>query len=185
VRFFGAVLVGGSGTRMGRDKATLEVAGRPLATVAARALRDAGALEVALVGGDRATRAGLGAATLPDAWPGTGPLGGIVGALGWAGRGIVVVLACDLPFASPDAVRAVVGALAAEPRCSVAVAVLDGRREYLHAAWRADAAPVLADALVRGERAVRRAAAPLGTREVHDLERAWLTDADRPEDLPG
>ena len=49
--FTGAVLTGGSSSRMGTDKALLEVAGRPLATYGRDALRGAGAAAGAGGGG--------------------------------------------------------------------------------------------------------------------------------------
>jgi molybdopterin-guanine dinucleotide biosynthesis protein A len=169
---------------MGTDKAFVDVGGRPLVTVVAGALREAGAAEVLAVGGDEARLAALGLRAVPDDHPGEGPLGGIVTALRRAQAGIVVVLACDLPWASAAAVRAVVRAVEG---ADVAVAAGEGGRpEPLHAAWRRAAClPALEAAFAAGERAPARALAALVVRRVAVPDAGSLRDADRPEDVPG
>ena len=103
--FTGAVLTGGRSTRMGTDKAFVEVDGRPMAGRVAAALRAAGAAEVLAVGGDLDRLPSLGFdRAVPDRHPGEGPLGGLLTALAAAGHDVVVVLACDVPAA-----RAAVG----------------------------------------------------------------------------
>ena len=80
-RVAGAVLVGGASRRMGVDKASLEVDGRPLAVTACSALLGAGISPVAVVGGASHPPLPPGVKWLPDRWPGEGPLGGILTAL--------------------------------------------------------------------------------------------------------
>ena len=79
--FDGAVLCGGASRRMGRDKATLVLDGRPLAVRVADELAAAGALRVEAVGGDAEALVRAGLVHRPDRWPGEGPLGGIVTSL--------------------------------------------------------------------------------------------------------
>jgi len=185
-RFAGAVLTGGSSRRMGADKALLSVEGRPLSSVAVDALTAAGAAVVVAVGGDEPELRSLGLRWVPDEEPGQGPLGGLLAALrALAPEPVVVVLACDLPRASSANVSAVVAAASEQAgRPSVAVPVADGRREWLHAAWTAEAVPVLEAAWEDGERAPRRAVDGLHVGEVAAPDPAALVDADRPEDLP-
>lgn len=177
----GAVLTGGASRRMGRDKATLPIAGGPMAERVVRALRDGGLDPVCCVGG-----AGLpGLELLADEGaPGRGPMGGVRTALAWAagaGAPIVVVLACDLPDAHADGVRAVVQALLAAPGSLVAVPVVDGRLEPLHAAWRVDAlARIPFD-----EPAVHRVIESLAHVEVPGLDPAWFRNINEPGDLQG
>ena len=82
---------------MGTDKALLVVDGRPLAVVAAEALRGAGATDVFAVGGDRAGLEAAGLRWVADRWPGEGPLGALVTALDASTADVVAVLACDRP----------------------------------------------------------------------------------------
>jgi molybdopterin-guanine dinucleotide biosynthesis protein A len=165
---------------MGRDKALIDVGGRPLVTIAADALAGAGASEVVVVGGAADEHAALGLRTVPDRWPGEGPLGGVITAIEAASADVVAVLACDLPKVAPDAVRAVV----AEVRDG-AVAVADGRDQWLLGAWRRTALPVLRAAFDGGERALWRAARTLDVARVALVDEAWATDVDSPDDLFG
>ena len=169
---------------MGRDKSLLVVDGQALAATAARALTRAGAAEVFCVGGDEAALVALGLAVVADRHPGEGPLGGLVTALSHAREDLVVVLSCDLPGASPQAVEAVVEALRSEPGSVLAVPVHDGHRQFLHGAYRRRSLPAWEAAFASGERSLRRPAARLSVVEVSGLDPAWLHDADAPQDLP-
>jgi molybdopterin-guanine dinucleotide biosynthesis protein A len=168
---------------MGRDKALIDVGGRPLARVAADALAGAGASAVVAVGGDLA---GLDAAGLPaiaDPRQGQGPLGGLLTALEWATAEVVVVLACDLPLVTAEAVTSVVAGLG---QADVAVPVVDGRRQHLLGAWRRETSlPVLGLAYDQGVRAIWRASATLRLTEVTLREERWAHDADETSALLG
>ena len=169
---------------MGRDKAFLEVGGRPLVQLAADALVAAGAAEVLVVGGDAPGLAALGLLVLPDEHPGEGPLGGLVTALGAAHHDVVVLLSCDLLAPSGEAVRAVIDALVAAPDAAWAAPVADGRRQLLHAAYRRAAASHWVAAFATGERSLQRPADGLPGVLVEGLDPAGLADADEPGDLP-
>lgn len=169
---------------MGRDKALLVVDGQALAATAAAALTEAGAAEVFCVGGDDEALGALGLTVVADRHPGEGPLGALVTALAHAGEELVMVLSCDLPDASPRAVQAVVEALGAAPGAALAVPVHEGRRQFLHAAYRRRSLPAWEAAFVSGERSLHRPATDLHAVEVEGLDPRWLHDADDPRDLP-
>jgi molybdopterin-guanine dinucleotide biosynthesis protein A len=190
--FAGAVLCGGASRRMGRDKALLEIEGQAMAVRVAGALVDAGADPVVAVGGNADALATLGLHGVADEHPGEGPLGGLVTALGASPEPVLFVAACDLTSPSASAIAATVDALAAalgdpgDPRDpSVAVPVVDGRRQWMHAAWRTAAEAPLRAAFEAGERAVH-AAVSVGRLRVVDLELPdpAVADADTPADLP-
>ncbi len=181
--FSGAVLCGGASRRMGRDKAMVEMGGRPLALGVAGALQEAGAGEVFAVGGDLRALADLGLEAIPDDQPGEGPLGGVLTALRHASEPVVVVLACDLAGAQPRAVRQTVAALAADPHLACAVPVVDARLQPLHGAWRRSARPELQAMFDRGERAMHRVIAGLATAEVNGIDPAALVDVDTAADI--
>jgi molybdopterin-guanine dinucleotide biosynthesis protein A len=168
---------------MGRNKALVEVGGRPLASEVARVLGEAGASEVFGVGGDLLALADVGLAAVSDDHPGEGPLGGLLTALRHASHPVVVVLACDLCAARPQAVRLVVAALDADQSLACAVPVANGRAEPLHGAWRRSARPALQAMFNRGERAMHRAVAELAVGEVQGIDSAALADVDTPADL--
>ena len=91
----GFVLAGGESTRMGSDKAFLQVGGEILLARALR-LADAVCAEVRIVG----SLAGLSgyAAVVGDIYRKRGPLGGIHAALTSSATDLNLVLAVDLPF---------------------------------------------------------------------------------------
>ncbi len=167
---------------MGRDKALLDAVGRPLVQVAVDALVDGGATEVLVVGGDAHAFAAAGLHTVVDRWPGEGPLNGVITALDRPGRDLVVILACDHPATVGRAVAAVAQALA-DTEADLAVPVVEGRRQWLHAGWRRSAAPALATAFEAGTRSLHRAARALRVVELPGGDPAWYADLDRPADV--
>jgi molybdopterin-guanine dinucleotide biosynthesis protein A len=145
----------------------------------ARALRAAGAREVVAVGGDEAGLLAEGIDRyLPDAHPGEGPVGGLLVALDTAAS-IVVVVACDMPDLSAEAVRALVVALASDASLAVAVA------DPLCAAWRpALATPTVQHAFAAGERVMTVAVGLVRNRTV-TVDPTALRNVNRPDDLAG
>ena len=180
----GAVLCGGASTRMGRDKALVELGGEPLVARVAGVLRTAGAHHVRCVGGDETRLRALGLDVVADEEAGSGPLGGIITALAHAERPAVVVLSCDLVSPDPSAVDEVVQALASgSGAADVAVPLVEGRRQWLHGAWRTGALERLRGAFATGERAIHRAAASLVVVDVDGIAPDAVRDADAPGDL--
>jgi molybdopterin-guanine dinucleotide biosynthesis protein A len=196
----GLILAGGQSTRMGTDKAFLELeaVGKPLVAVSRDALLGAGATSVRCVGGDGDRLRALDLEVLDDEHPGEGPLGGLLTGLRAAtgavrvrrGGGdapaedkIVVVLTCDLPAIDAATVTALVEALAADETADAAVPMLDGRRQILTAAYRVRVLGRLDEQFLAGERSVRRAVASLRVVELEDIDREALVDVDHPEDL--
>ena len=180
IAFAGAVLTGGRSSRMGRDKATIPVDGVPMAARVAEVLRRAGAEPVLAVGGDQAALEALGLTWVADRHPGEGPLGGILSAFAAArGHDLVAILATDLPDLEASVVRALVTGLGGH---DVAVAAAE-QAEPLCGVWRVvtcDA--VLTGAFEQGERAVRRAMAPLD-RVVVPVRAQHLRNVNHPDDL--
>ena len=181
LRFSGAVLAGGASTRMGTDKALIEIDGRPMAVIAAEALGEAGAAEVFFVGGDAPALEALSLRVVADHYPGAGPLGGVITALRSAAHDTVAVLSCDLLEPSGVGIAAMVGALGTG---HVAVPVVDGISQWHHTAWRRTALPHLEATFASGERSPKRAVAGLEVVQILDGNPCWYADADTPEDLP-
>ena len=205
----GAVLAGGTSTRMGADKAFIEIDGVPMVARAAAALTAAGVAAVLVVGGDEARLGELGLPAVPDRHRGEGPLGGVITALGaldavewldgaaleaveWldgAALEAVVTLPCDVIEPDAAAVRCVIDTLGdpagAAPEADLVVPLGSGVPQWMHAAWRRRCLSTLSEAFARGVRAPREAAQQLRTVEVEIPGAGWFKDADRPEDLPG
>ncbi len=89
----GFVLAGGRSSRMGTDKALVQLRGAPLIVRALGILRDAG-LDAAIAGA-RSDLSGY-APALDD--PGRGPLGGICAGLGSTPAKLAVFLSVDMPL---------------------------------------------------------------------------------------
>ena len=173
-----AVLAGGRSTRMGRDKATLPVAGEPLLVRLARLGTEAG-LPVLICGRTQpADWSGPPANFLCDAQPDDGPLRGLEAALTVADE--VLLLACDLPCFS----AAALAWLIAQPRGRLGTAVAGaGALQPLASIYTTACRPLLAAELTSGRRSPRNL---LGNDGFHraaipgDLLAAFA-DADDPE----
>ena len=139
-----------------------------------------------VTGGDVDRLVASGLQAIPDRWPGEGPLGGVIQAIEW-GQELavdhVMVLACDLPHASSETVRALVDRASGSPD-SILVPVVEGRPQWLHTCWSTRVLRVLQEAFVDGERAPHRALEGLSLLEVGGLEANSLADADWPSDVP-
>ena len=97
-----AVLAGGQSRRMGRDKALLPLGGQTLIERVLAAAHPLGYPRVII--GEPAAYTHLKLPVLPDRRPKLGPLGGLYTALD-ATAAPVLLLACDLPFLTPDFLR--------------------------------------------------------------------------------
>jgi molybdenum cofactor guanylyltransferase len=99
------ILAGGRSRRMGRDKAFLPLAGKPMLARVADAARPLVAC-VSVVADAGAEYGTFGVAVVPDARAGRcGPLAGIETALTHAETPYVLILACDLPLVSTEFLR--------------------------------------------------------------------------------
>ncbi len=92
----GFVLAGGQSSRMGRDKALLELDGVPLVVRAARVVESV-AGNATVIGHPEILRT-LQLRAIADDWPGAGPLGGIATALRASEAQWNLIVACDLPY---------------------------------------------------------------------------------------
>ncbi len=150
-----AVQAGGQSRRMGRDKALLPFDGRPL--IAHILARLSGLAEQVLITTNQPQAlAFLGVPCYADRHPGQGALGGLYTALYHATTPWVAVVACDMPFASPELFRRAWARLQASPQAAAAVPRTANGWEPFHGVYRRAAClPALASALQAGERQVQ------------------------------
>jgi molybdopterin-guanine dinucleotide biosynthesis protein A len=162
------VLAGGESRRMGRSKALLPVGPTTLIEwIVARLAPGMAELLVAA-----RSEAQLPPALRPhlvgDRHPGAGPLAGIEAGLVASRHEIVVAVACDMPWVTPELVARLVAATVGR---DAAVPRIEGRPEPVCAAYRRRAAPALAGALAAG-----RLQAGAAVEELLDVR--WLDGED-------
>jgi len=92
-----AILAGGKSSRLGRDKAFVEVRGRPLIEDLL-AQTDGLGLETLIITNHPEAYRYLNRPLLSDVLPERGPLGGLYTALSAASQPQLLCLACDMPF---------------------------------------------------------------------------------------
>jgi len=195
----GVILTGGKSSRMGVDKALMQLDGRTLVERLERVLRDAGARRVVAIGGNVEAILSLGIEAVIDHYPGEGPLGGLLTAadeLQVASTMRVAVVACDLPLLRGATIRRLAQMIApvpglsdqplawsANPVPAVAVPVVDGIRQVHVLVMGADALTQLGAALIAGERSLQAAMDRVEVVEVAGVDPEELHDLDRPEDV--
>jgi molybdenum cofactor guanylyltransferase len=148
----GFILAGGESSRMGRDKALLELGGMPLILRTARLVEAAAGPPAVVIGNSKAYER-LGLRLIADDWPGAGPLGGIATALHASGAPWSLVVACDLPYLNRDWLDYLIArALASQMDAVVPMNALGA--EPLCAVYHKRAEPAIRSALERGTRKV-------------------------------
>jgi molybdopterin-guanine dinucleotide biosynthesis protein A len=163
-RAAGLILAGGAATRMGGgDKPLLDVGGRPMLARILQTL-EADLSDIAIsANGDPARFASFGRPVLADgAFPGEGPLAGVLAGLDWAAAlGCAALL--SVPGDTPFIPRGLPALLAPAPAC----AVQGDKTHHLVALWPVAARDELRALLgAPGGRAVARFAARIGMRGV-------------------
>src|SRR5271156_1985129 len=163
----GFILAGGESTRMGRDKALVELGGEALIVRTARLVESvAGG---ATVIGDSAAYRSLGLRTIGDDWPGAGPLGGIATALRAASAPWSLVVACDLPYLTKAWLEyAVARALASQ--ADAVIPMNASGTEPLCAVYHQRAEPGIRRALTGGNKKVKDAIASLRVEIIEPAE---------------
>jgi molybdenum cofactor guanylyltransferase len=147
-----AIQAGGRSDRMGRDKALIRLAGRPLiAHVVERAapLGD----EVLVTTNSPGDYAFLGLRLVEDERPGAGALAGLQTSLRAARHDVVLVLACDLPFVCVPLLEHM---LRLASQADAVIPRWHGEFEPLHAVYRRTCLTAVDLALAEGRRRMIR-----------------------------
>jgi molybdenum cofactor guanylyltransferase len=185
----GFILVGGASSRMGTDKAQLELGGRSFVE------RIGGALacvteRVSVVGARRgdAVAAAWGLPVVPDVYAKWGALGGLHAALAACRAPWAAVVACDLPFVTAELFARLIDRR--ESFDAVVPVQTDGRLQPLCALYRVEPCLRLTEELIAsGERRPRALLQGVRTRRVKPVELAdiegaslFFTNVNTPED---
>lgn len=154
-----------------------------MGSLVVNALRQAGVDPVVAVGGTAGSNLGL--VTIPDRWPGEGPLAGLATVLWWARTGDVLVVPCDMPLLTGDAVAALVSArheLRVDGRDDAVVASVNGEPQHSLVIWPAGRHRAIRRLFDDGERRFRAALAVIPSVNV-EVPEVVVADADTPDEL--
>lgn len=176
------ILVGGASSRMGRDKALMEIDEQPAAIRMARLLGDSGFLSVRLVGGTGDRFHGVPCEHVPDLVVGRGPLEGIRTSLKTAEEEWTLVLAVDLIAVDRVAIARMRGALADHPFDDVILATCSEGPQPLFAWWRRSSIQTIDRELMLERRSLRNMTSLLRVASV-EFPSEVLRNVNRPEDL--
>jgi molybdenum cofactor guanylyltransferase len=171
------VIAGGRSSRMGRDKAQLQVRGESLVEIALRKLRSLHGPAPRIAGGNEALS--RYAPLVVDKHPGCGPLSGIEAALAASARSLNVFLPVDMPFLPAQFLAwmlkraTITGALVTVPR-------IGGLPQPLCAIYHRDLLTPIAAALDAGDFKVMPVviAASHGSTDTFDTERVIAADGE-------
>jgi molybdenum cofactor guanylyltransferase len=181
----GFITAGGLSSRMGSDKAWLEIGGRTMIEHVVAALTPV-TTRVAIIANDPLyTRLGL--PVFADSLTGIGPLEAIRTGLFYARTHRIVLAACDLPFATSELFGFLLD-LEGDFQAVVPVG-MDDRLEPLCAVYSVDALVCVEDLINRGERKVSKLFDLVATRRVKfdelchlDGARLFFENINTPED---
>jgi molybdopterin-guanine dinucleotide biosynthesis protein A len=135
-----AITTGGKSTRMGRDKAFVELDGRPLIEHVIHRVSLLEPSEVILITNQAEPYQYLGLPTFPDILPDNGALGGLHSAIYHSTQDFVLVVACDMPFLNPDFLKSMQAQL---DDCEALVPRKEGIPQCFHAFYNKSCLPVL------------------------------------------
>lgn len=146
----GVILAGGESSRMGRNKALLEVNGERMIETAYRRMAELFD-EVLLVTNTPESYDFIPCRKIADIHPGMGPLGGIHAALSSSVAERAFVIACDMPGLNPRLIRELCGI---EGGGDVVIPETPGGLEPLHAVYAKSCLPKMEQMLFAGERRI-------------------------------
>jgi len=150
----GVILAGGASRRMGRNKALLELDGRPLIALVAERLRTV-VDELIIVADETERYARWADRCVPDVYRGVGTLGGIHAGLETATHELTLIVGCDMPFLDPGVLDWFVEAASQDDGAGPVDLVIlkhEAGVEPLHAVYRKNCLPVIKATIESGER---------------------------------
>ena len=177
----GAILAGGPGLRIGGEKATVALQGKPLIAYPVEAVRPVLSRVAILAKTGTRLPALSGVAVWMEPEVPCHPLVGITHALALAGGRPVLVCACDMPFVSPELIRRLVRA---DPgRAPAVVACARGAMHPLLGCYQPRALDALSAAAREGTAPLVETVAATGPVQLEVDEPEELFDVDTPDDL--
>lgn len=185
----GAVLAGGYGRRIGCDKATVELDGRPLISYPVGALRSAGLDVVLALRSGQEMLAGLDDVSfVHDEFEGAGPLGGLHALLKWMPGEWALVVSCDQPFVRVNLLHGIMSH--SDCTADAVVARMSECLQPMPGLFRKTCLPFVEEALAKGEMGLRNLLHHIRLYELEgeeidrlDLGHSSFININTPEDL--
>lgn len=173
------VLCGGGSTRMGEDKALLQlINGKPLLVSLMDRLKSN--FPEVVISGSRERYGFAGAKVVEDAEPNRGPLMGLLCAMRISATELCFAISCDVPDIHLPFVRKMLAA--AEGHDAVVPVLADGKKQPLFAIYRKSMVPVIEGLLAEGRLAVHALLDRIDVRYV-DLDGDWYRNLNTPHDV--
>ncbi len=171
----GYVLAGGKSSRMGQDKALLELAGKPLVLLAVEKLRQVCA-EVFILG--NRSELEIYAPLVRDLHEQCGPLGGIEAALLHSAKEWNLSMAVDMPFLPTGFLDGWIRMVVEQKSARIAMFTVDGRPQPALCLLHQEVAPYVRDAVGKEQfkllQVLEAAAKELAVRQEVGLEAVFL-----------
>lgn len=143
------IMLGGKSTRMGRDKALVELNGRTLLELALTKWQGFGqSLQLSVGPERRAALAPEGVPAVADIYPERGPLGGLHAGLLACPTELLLLTAVDSPFVTAELAEGLLAAIGPADAC---VYTLDGRPQPLFGLYRTTCLSTAEELLRRNE----------------------------------
>jgi len=101
------IIAGGKSKRFGSDKALFEYKGQPLISHVHNTLKEVFD-DIVIIGGSKAKYGFLGLEIYEDIIPELGPIGGLYTAFSTLKTQYIFVIACDMPFVTPDLIKIII-----------------------------------------------------------------------------
>ena len=180
MNFSAVILAGGQSSRMGRDKAVLELAGEPLLARQIKLMQATGASEVFISGRTGRDYTKFGCPALIDNFPQAGPLAGIESALQKCRNPLLLVLAVDMPQMPiamlEELIKQSDGRNGIIPR-------LAGHTEPLAALYPSIAAPLATELLLSAQASATAGSPGVGIFAARCVQEGWARYHDLPADV--
>jgi molybdopterin-guanine dinucleotide biosynthesis protein A len=145
------IQAGGESRRMGQDKALRPFLGEPLIQRVIQRMAPIAA-EILVTTNNLEAYRFLNLPLIPDRIPGRGALGGLYTALFAASNPLVGVVACDMPFANPELLRAASDLLTQQPELGAVIPRLEHGTEPFHSVYRRERCLPLVESALQNDR---------------------------------
>jgi molybdopterin-guanine dinucleotide biosynthesis protein A len=146
----GIILAGGTSSRLGRDKASIQVAGLSLIERVIQRLRTV-VTDIVLVANEPDRFSHLGLPVAEDVYHGVGTLGGLHAGLNATRAAYGLVVGCDMPFLNPALLRYMISQRAGY---DVVIPRIGKYYEPLHAIYARRCLPAIERTILSGRRRV-------------------------------